>query len=203
MFVGYGAEAPEFDWDDYKGVDVTGKTLVVLINDPPVPDPNNPSELDAKLFGGRAMTYYGRWTYKFEEGAERKAAGVLIVHETEPAGYPWAVVQGNTGERFDLVTPDKNMGRTAVEGWISLDQAKKLFASAGQDFDALKKQAITRAFKPVPLGVTASITLKNAMRTIDSQNVVAKIEGSDPGLKDEYIIYTAHWAETKIFTRRQ
>ena len=101
VFVGYGVEAPEYHWDDYKGVDVAGKTLVMLVNDPPVPDPTTPSALDAKIFGGRAMTYYGRWTYKYEIGAKKKAAAVLIVHETGPAGYPFAVVQGKTAEQFD------------------------------------------------------------------------------------------------------
>ena len=193
VFVGYGVVAPEFDWDDYKGLDVKGKTLDMLVNDPPVPDPANPDELDAKTFGGKAMTYYGRWTYKYEIGAQKGAAGVLIVHETGPAGYGFNVVQGKTGEQFDLVTPDKNMGRAAIEGWITLDQAKKLLRSSGQDFDALKKKAATREFTPVPLGTTASMTIKNTLRTINSRNVIAKLEGSDPKLKDEYVVYTAHW----------
>ena len=185
VFVGYGVEAPEFKWDDYKGVDVKGKTIVVLINDPPL--------ADSKLFGGKAMTYYGRWTYKFETGAKKGARGILIVHETEPAGYPFGVIQSSSGERFDLATPDKNMWRASVEGWISLDRAKQLFAMAGQDFDALKARAATREFKPVPLGVTASVQIRNTLRTLDSRNVVAKLEGSDPKLKDEYVVYTAHW----------
>ncbi len=193
VFVGYGVVAPEFNWDDYKGVDLKGKTLVMLVNDPPVPDPSNASELDAKTFGGKAMTYYGRWTYKYEIGAQKGAAGVLIVHETGPAGYGFNVIQGKTGEQFDLVTPDKNMGRVAVEAWITLDQTKALLQSAGQNFDTLKAQAATREFKPVPLGVTASMTIKNSLRTIASRNVVAKLEGSDPKLKDEYVVYTAHW----------
>jgi len=183
VFVGYGVVAPEYGWDDYKGVDVAGKTIVMLINDPPVEG----------AFGGKAMTYYGRWTYKYEIGAEKKAAGVLIVHETGPAGYPFDVVQSKVTEQFDLVTPDKNMGRADVEGWITLDRAKDLFKLAGQDFDALKAQAATRDFKPVPLGVTASMTLHNTLRTIDSRNVVAKLEGGDPALKDEYVVYSAHW----------
>jgi Zn-dependent M28 family amino/carboxypeptidase len=185
VFVGYGVEAPEYKWDDYKGVDLKGKTMVVLINDPPLPD--------EKMFGGKAMTYYGRWTYKFETGAKKGAAGILIVHETIPAGYPFSVIQSSSGERFDLVTPDKNMWRASVEGWISLDRAKQLFASAGQDFDALKARAATREFKPVPLGVTASVHITNKLRTLDSRNVAAKLEGSDPKLKDEYVVYTAHW----------
>ena len=193
VFVGYGVVAPEFNWDDYKGLDVKGKTLVVLVNDPPVPDPANTAELDAKTFGGKAMTYYGRWTYKFEIGAQKGAAGVLIVHETGPAGYGFNVVQGRTAEQFDLVTPDKNMGRVAVEGWITLEQGKQLLHLAGRDFDTLKALAATRGFKPVPLGVTASMTIHNALRTIDSRNVLAKLEGSDPALKNEYIVYTAHW----------
>jgi Zn-dependent M28 family amino/carboxypeptidase len=193
VFVGYGVVAPEFNWDDYKGLDVKGKTLVMLVNDPPVPDPSNPDELDPKTFGGKAMTYYGRWTYKYEIGAEKGAAGVLLIHETGPAGYGFNVVQGKTGEQFDLITPDKNLGRAAIEGWISLDQGKALLESAGQDFDALKKLAATRDFKPVPLGVTASMTIKNTLRTINSRNVIARLDGHDPALKDEYVIYTAHW----------
>jgi len=185
VFVGYGTEAPEFKWDDFKGLDVAGKTLVMLVNDPPL--------ADTTQFGGKRMTYYGRWTYKYEQGMKHKAAGVLLVHETERAGYPFAVVQGKTAEQFDLVTPDKNMSRSAVEGWITLDQAKALFAMSGQNFDSLKARAATSAFKPVPLGVTATVKLDNTLRTVDSRNVVAKVEGSDPALKDEYVIYTAHW----------
>jgi Zn-dependent M28 family amino/carboxypeptidase len=193
VFVGYGVQAPEYGWDDYKGVDVTGKTLVMLVNDPPVPDPASPAALDAKTFGGRAMTYYGRWTYKYEIGATHKAAAVLIVHETGPAGYPFAVVQGKTGEQFTFVTPGNNMDRAAIEGWITLDQAKALFARAGQDFDRLKAQAATRAFRPVPLGVTASMTIRNTLRRVDSQNVVARLEGGDAAVKAEHVVFTAHW----------
>jgi Zn-dependent M28 family amino/carboxypeptidase len=139
------------------------------------------------------MAYYGRWTYKYEQGMQHKAAGVLIVHETTEAGYPFTVVQGKTAEQFDLATPDKNMGRSDVEGWITLDQAKALFAMAGQDFDSLKVKAATKAFAPVPLGVTASVALKNKLRTVDSRNIIAKLEGSDSTLKNEYVIYNAHW----------
>jgi Zn-dependent M28 family amino/carboxypeptidase len=165
----------------------------MLVNDPPVTDPSQPSELDPKAFGGKAMTYYGRWTYKYEIGAMKGAAGVLIVHETGPAGYPFEVVQAKTTEQFDLVTPDKNMGRVNIEGWITLDRARELMRAAGQDFDTLKAQSATRDFKPVPLGVTASMTIHNTLRNIDSQNVVARLEGSDPALKDQYVVYTAHW----------
>jgi Zn-dependent M28 family amino/carboxypeptidase len=200
VFAGYGVEAPEFNWDDFKGVDVKGKTIIVLVNDPAVPDPANPGKLDPKTFGGDAMTYYGRWTYKFEEGARKGAAAVLIVHETGPAGYPFSVVQGNLNEKFDLVTPDKNMGRAAIEGWITLDAAKKILEMAGQDFDTLKKQAATREFKLVPLGLEASLAIRNTLRTIDSRNVVAKLEGSDPVRKDEYVVYSAHWDHFGIGT---
>jgi Zn-dependent M28 family amino/carboxypeptidase len=193
VFVGYGVVAPEFNWDDYKDVDVKGKTLLMLVNDPPVTEASNPEELDAKTFGGKAMTYYGRWTYKYEIGAQKGAAAVLIVHETGPAGYGFNVVQGRTGEQFDLVTPDKNMGRAAIEGWITLDQAQALLKSAGQDFDALKKQAATREFKPVPLGITASMKIDNTLRTIDSRNVIGRLDGIDAKLKDEFVVYTAHW----------
>ncbi len=193
VFVGYGTEAPEFTWDDYKGMDVAGKTLVMLVNDPPL--------ADTSQFGGARMTYYGRWTYKYEQGMRHKAAGVLLVHETTPAGYPFTVVQGKTSEQFDLVTPDKNMGRSSVEGWITLDQAKALFTMAGQNLDSLKARASTREFRPVPLGVTASITLRNTLRTVDSRNVVARLEGSDAALKDEYVVYTAHWDHFGIGTK--
>lgn len=185
VFVGYGVEAPEFQWDDFKGVDVTGKTIVVLVNDPPL--------ADTAQFGGQRMTYYGRWTYKYEQGMRHKAAGVLIVHETERAGYPFAVVQGRVSEQFDLVTPDKNMARSDVEGWITLEQAKALFTMAGQNFDSLKAKAATKEFKPVPFGITANVSLENSLRTVDSHNAMAKLEGSDPKLKDEYVIYTSHW----------
>ena len=193
IFVGYGVDAPEYNWNDFKDVDVKGKTIVVLVNDPQVPEAGKPSELDAKMFNGKAMTYYGRWTYKYEKAAEMGAAGVFIVHETGPAGYPFPVVQGFLGERFGLVAQDKNMGKAAIEGWLSLDAAKALFGMAGQDFDALKKQAISRDFKPVALGLKASMGLRNTLRTIDSQNVVAKVEGGDARLKDEYVVYSSHW----------
>ncbi|HXD73280.1 MAG TPA: M28 family metallopeptidase [Vicinamibacterales bacterium] len=194
VFVGYGVVAPEYNWDDYKGLDVRGKTLVMLVGDPPVPDPAKPGELDPKMFGGKAMTYYGRWTYKYEIGAMKGAAGVLIVHETAPASYAFNVVQDSfTGEQFNLVTPDKNMGRASVEGWIPYEQAVNVFKLAGQDYDALKKQALSRDFRPVPLGVDASMTIRSTIRTIDSQNVVGKIDGADPARKDEYVVYTAHW----------
>src|SRR5262249_29878060 len=151
------------------------------------------NELDPKTFGGKAMTYYGRWTYKYEIGQQKGAAGVLIVHETIPAGYGFNVVQGKTGDQFGLVTPDKNIPRPAIQGRIPRHRAKDLFKAAGQDFDALKKQAATREFKPVPLNTTASMTIKNTLRTIDSRNVVAKLDGSDPKVKDEFVVYTAHW----------
>jgi Zn-dependent M28 family amino/carboxypeptidase len=193
IFAGYGVEAPEYNWNDFKGVDVKGKTIIVLVNDPQVPDAGDPAKLDPKMFNGNAMTYYGRWTYKFEQGARKGAAGVLVVHEEGPAGYPFSVVQGNLKEKFDLVTPDKNMGRAAIEGWVTLDTAKRILGMAGQDFDALKKQALTREFKPVALGLKASLAVRNTMRTVESRNVVAKLEGSDPQLKDEYVVYTSHW----------
>jgi Zn-dependent M28 family amino/carboxypeptidase len=194
VFVGYGVTAPEYGWDDYKGLDVKGKTIVMLINDPAVPSPSNPAEPDPNTFKGKAMTYYGRWTYKYEEATRRGAAAAIIVHETGPAGYPFEVVSGSWGrENFDIVSPDKNAGRVGVESWITLDRAKELFAAAGQDFDALHKAATTKEFKPVPLNAKATFRVRNTLRTIDSQNVVAKLEGSDPVLKNEYVVYSAHW----------
>lgn len=194
VFVGYGVVAPEYHWDDYKGVDVKGKVLVMLINDPPVPDPNDPSRLDEKMFKGKAMTYYGRWTYKYEIAAQKGAAGALIVHQTGPAGYPWAVVQSsNTGEQFSLVTSDQGASRCAIEGWISLEKARALFAMTGKDFDELAKAAVRPDFKPVALGAQASLTIKDTIRTIESHNVIAKLEGQDPTLRNQYVVYTAHW----------
>jgi Zn-dependent M28 family amino/carboxypeptidase len=194
VFVGYGVTAPEYGWDDYKGLDVKGKTVVMLINDPAVPSASNPAELDPNVFKGKAMTYYGRWTYKYEEASRKGAAACVIVHETGPAGYPFEVVSGSWGrENFDIVSPDKNAGRVGVESWITLDKAKELFAAGGQDFDALKKAATTKEFKPVTLNAKATFHIKNTLRTIDSQNVVAKLEGSDPALRNEYVVYSAHW----------
>ncbi len=193
VFVGYGVQAPEYQWDDYKGLDVRGKTIVMLVNDPPVPSGADPAALDPKVFGGKAMTYYGRWTYKYEKAAELGAAAAIVVHDTEQAGYPWTVVQGFGGERFNLITPDRNMGRAKIESWISEDAARRLFQIAGQDFAALEARAATRDFRPVPLGLTASFALTQHMRTIESQNVVAKLPGSDPALRDQYVIFSAHW----------
>ena len=194
VFVGYGVQAPEFQWDDFKGVDVKGKVIVVLINDPPVPDPSDPAKLDPKTFGGTAMTYYGRWTYKFEKAAQMGAAGCIIIHQTERAGYPWEVVRNSwSGTQFDLATPDKNMGRLAVESWITSDFATQLFRLAGQDLDKLMQAAARRDFKPVALGLHEKLTIHNSLQTIDSHNVIAKITGSDPQLKNTYVIYTAHW----------
>ena len=194
VFVGYGVVAPEYHWDDFKGANVKGKIIVVLINDPPVPDPHDPSKLDENTFKGKAMTYYGRWTYKFEEAAAKGALGCLIVHQTGPAGYPWGVVRNsNTGEQFSLLAADKGASRCAVEGWITYEKAKALFALGGKDFDAMEKAAVSRDFHPVDLGVKASLELHNTIRTINSKNVVGKVEGSDPALRGEYVIYTAHW----------
>jgi Zn-dependent M28 family amino/carboxypeptidase len=194
VFVGYGVVAPEYHWDDYKDVDVRGKVLVMLINDPQIPDPHDPGKLDPAMFKGRAMTYYGRWTYKFEMAAARGAAGALIVHETATAGYPWEVVEGsNSPEQFSLVTADRGRSRAGFEGWITTEKARAMFAAAGQDFDALHQAAIRPDFRPVPLGMDASLTLHNTIRTIESHNVVGKLEGSDPRLRDQYVIYSAHW----------
>ncbi len=194
VFVGYGVVAPEYGWDDYKGVDVRGKTILMLINDPAVPDPKDPSKLDEKMFKGKAMTYYGRWTYKYEIAAQKGAAAAIIIHETEPAAYPWQVVRSSWAkENFELDNPNKNMDAVLARSWITLDVAKKLSADCGQDFDALKKSAITKDFRPVALNAKANIEIKQALRSFKSHNVIGKFEGADPALKDEYIIYTAHW----------
>ncbi|MGH9675152.1 MAG: M28 family metallopeptidase [Bryobacteraceae bacterium] len=194
VFVGYGVVAPEYGWDDYKDVDVKGKTIVMLINDPAVPDSANPAALDEKRFKGRAMTYYGRWTYKYEIATAKGAAAAVIVHEEGPAGYPWGVVSGSWGrENFDLVRAGRNMGRVPVESWIQLAKARELCRAAGKNFDALKKSALQKDFKPVPLGARATFQVRNTLREIQSRNVLAKVTGSDAKLKDEYVIYTAHW----------
>jgi Zn-dependent M28 family amino/carboxypeptidase len=194
VFVGYGVVAPEYGWDDYKDVDVKGKTILMLINDPAIPDPNDPSKLDEKFFKGRAMTYYGRWTYKYEIATTKGAAAAIIVHETVPAGYPWLVVVGsNSRENMDLRSEDRNMNRVPIEGWISLETAQRLCTAAGENFDSLKKRALRPDFRPVNLNAKASFAVQNTLRDISSQNVVAKVEGTDPKLRNEYIIYTAHW----------
>ncbi len=199
VFVGYGVQAPEFNWDDFKGADLSGKTLLVLVNDPPVPDRNDSKSLDASVFGGKGMTYYGRWTYKREKAAELGAAAVFVIHETGPAGYPFSVIQG-MDESFNLAAPDGNRGRPAIEGWISRDAAADLLKLAGHDFDALKARAATRDFAPVALGATASFSLGQRIRTVDSQNVVARIPGRDPVLKHEHVVYTAHWDHLGVGT---
>ena len=194
VFVGYGVVAPEFGWDDYKGVDVRGKTVIMLINDPAVPDPEHPDQLDPKVFGGKAMTYYGRWTYKYEVASEKGAAACLIVHDTVPAAYPWQVVVGSWGrENFDLPQPDDNAARTAVEAWITLDTAKAVCRAGGLDFETLSREARNRDFHPVALKAKADLKVENTIRRIDSQNVIARIEGSDPGLRNQHVVYTAHW----------
>lgn len=186
VFAGYGIVAPEYNWNDYQGLDVRGKTVVVLVNDPGY------ATQDPALFTGRSMTYYGRWTYKYEEAARQGAAGIFIVHETEPAAYPWAVVQnGWTGPQFNLVSEDNNMSRCAADGWLRVEAARQIFESAGLDYDALQVQAAQRGFKAVPLGLKASLTLKNSLRKVTSNNVIALLPGSKR--PDEYVIYMAHW----------
>jgi Zn-dependent M28 family amino/carboxypeptidase len=194
VFVGYGVVAPEYGWDDYKGLDVRGKTLLMLIGDPPIPDPKDPSKLDEKIFKGKAMTYYGRWTYKYEIAAQKGAAAAVIIHETGPAGYPYSVVRTSWAkENYEIDSPNKNMDTVGARSWITLDVAKKLLADCGQDFDALKKSAITKEFRPVALKAKANIDIKQQLRSFKSHNVVGKLEGSDPKLRDEYVVYTAHW----------
>ncbi len=195
LFVGYGVQAPEYGWDDYKGMDVRGKTLVMLINDPPVSDARDPAQLDAAMFAGKGMTYYGRWTYKYDIASKLGAAAVLIVHETEPAAYPWEVVRNSWGgtERFELDADHRNLKRVPVQGWMTVDKTRALFAAAGQDFDALKAAAISQRFTPVELDATATARIRNTLRTVESRNVVARIAGNDPLLGNQHIVYTAHW----------
>ncbi len=186
VFVGYGVVAPEYDWNDYEGANVRGRTVVILVNDPGF------ATQDEALFNGNAMTYYGRWTYKYEEAARQGAAGAIVVHETGPAGYPWEVVESSwTGPQFDLVTEDNNMSRVAVEGWITHDAAHTVFEQAGLDFDELKNQAATREFQAVPMGLRATTSLTIEATQSTSQNVLAVLQGTDRA--DEYMVYMAHW----------
>lgn len=192
VFVGYGVNAPEYGWNDYK-VDVKGKTVVMLINDPGF-------ELQSTEFNGRAMTYYGRWTYKFEEAARQGAAGVLIIHETAPASYPWGVVEnGWSGEQLNLTFKDKNIGRSALEGWITLDVAEKLFAKMNTSYDEMKSIALSKNFQPIPMdGMTLSSNMVNALRETDSHNVVGYVEGSEA--PEEFVLIMGHWDHMGVDT---
>jgi Zn-dependent M28 family amino/carboxypeptidase len=186
VFVGYGIVAPEYGWNDYAGVDMRGKTALILVNDPGF------ATGDPSLFSGRAMTYYGRWTYKFEEAARQGASAAIIVHQTEPAAYPWAVVRnGWTGPQFYADAADGNAGRSAIEGWVTLERAREIVAMGGGDFDALERAAKQRGFKPVPLGLRASAGVRNLIRRAKSPNLAAVMPGR--GRPDEYVIYMAHW----------
>jgi Zn-dependent M28 family amino/carboxypeptidase len=185
VFAGYGIVAPEYNWNDYKDLDVKGKTVVVLVNDPGF------ATQDPELFTGNAMTYYGRWTYKYEEAARQGAAMLLIVHETEAASYGWNVVSGTSPIRFELANANKNMHKAQVEGWLSLDAAERLFAANGSSLKEMKAKALKPDFKAIPLNAKASISIKNNLREIDSNNVIGFIPGSKK--PDEAVIYMAHW----------
>ena len=192
IFVGYGVNAPEYDWNDYK-VDVKGKTVVMLINDPGF-------ELKGAEFNGKAMTYYGRWTYKFEEAARQGAAGVLIIHETAPASYPWGVVEnGWSGEQLNLTFADRNLNRSALEGWITLETAEQLFAELGTSYDEMKSLALTKYFQPVTMeGMKLSSKMVNSIRTSDSHNVVGYVEGSEA--PEEFVLIMGHWDHMGVDT---
>jgi Zn-dependent M28 family amino/carboxypeptidase len=186
VFAGYGVVAPEYQWNDYAGLDVKGKTVIVLVNDP------GWGNGDATLFKGKAMTYYGRWVYKYEEAARQGAAACLIVHETAGAGYPWQVVVNSwSGPQFDLPSSEDPNPRVLVAGWITTDAAKRLFAEAGADFDALKKSADIRGFKSSALNAKLSAKFSSQIRSVESTNVLALLPGSQR--PDEVIVYSAHW----------
>jgi len=186
VFAGYGIVAPEEDRNDYAGTDWRGKTAVVLINDPGF------ATEDPEVFAGREMTYYGRWTYKYEEAARQGAEGLIIIHETAPAAYGWNVVESSWSQsQFDFVRDDRNAGRVAVEGWITRPVAERLLDEAGEDLEALKEAALDPAFQPVPLGVTASIRVENELRRLSSNNLVGLLPGSTR--PTEMILYMAHW----------
>lgn len=186
VFAGYGVVAPEYDWNDYAGLDAKGKTVVVLVNDPGFG--NN----DPDLFKGLAMTYYGRWSYKFEECARQGAAACLIVHETEGASYPWEVVRNSWGgPEFDLPRGEDSDPVVTVQGWITRDSAEALFAAAGKDFNAIRPTADVRGFAPFSLEGKASVKLSNSVREASSPNVLGLLKGSSR--PDELVVYTAHW----------
>ena len=185
VFVGYGVNAPEYDWNDYEGLDVKGKTVVMLINDPGFENP------DSGKFQGTTMTYYGRWSYKYEEASRQGAAGAIIVHETAPASYGWSVVANSwSGPQYGLVSADKGASRVAVEGWLTLDAAKKVFADAGLDFNTEKANAMKGPYNKA-MDLKASVTIKNTFKKSESNNVIATLPGAE--FPDEHIIYTAHW----------
>lgn len=187
VFVGYGINAPEKGWNDYAGLDVRGKTVVILVNDP---DWATPTETG--LFNGRRMTYYGRWTYKYEEAARQGAAAALIVHDTEPAAYPWGVVVSSwTGPQINQDAADGHAKESAAVGWITQDAATRLMASAGQDWAALKAAAKVKGFRSVPLGLKLDVTLDNTIRRQVSKNVIGILPGKSR--PNEYVVYTAHW----------
>ncbi|MEO6801127.1 MAG: M28 family peptidase, partial [Rhodanobacter sp.] len=187
VFLGYGVDAPNWHWNDYRGVDVKGKTVIVLVNDPGF------ATSDPRLFNGRAMTYYGRWTYKYAEAARQGAAACFIVHTSdEAAGYPFSVLQNsNSGPQLSLPPSVDPAPRLAVAGWLTRAAATRLFAVAGMDFDQLAAMAAKPGFQPVPLKATASLSLDNKIGHFESKNVVAMIPGSTK--PDEVVIYTAHW----------
>ncbi|NIN70393.1 MAG: M28 family peptidase [Gemmatimonadetes bacterium] len=186
IFVGYGTVAPEYGWNDYEGIDASGKTVVMLVNDPGF------ATQDPALFNGRSMTYYGRWTYKYEEAARQGAAAALIIHDTEPAAYGWATVEGSwSGPQLNMVSEDNNMGRVKVEGWLQLEVAREVFAMAGLDLDELSQQASQGDFNAVPMGVTASTAIRNTVEHSTSHNVLGILPGSER--PDEYVIYMGHW----------
>lgn len=186
LFVGFGIVAPEYGWNDYEGIDVTGKTVVILVNDPGY------ATQDDAVFNGNSMTYYGRWTYKFEEAARQGAAAALIVHQTAPAAYGWETVRNSwTGPQFNLQPEDGNAGRVAIEGWMTEETSRAVFERAGLDFDALYAQAATGTLRPVELGLELTTAVRNQLRFSNSRNVVALLPGSEA--PDEYFVYIAHW----------
>jgi Zn-dependent M28 family amino/carboxypeptidase len=183
VYVGYGIEAPEYNWDDYKGVDVRGKVLLMLVNEPPSDDP--------RFFKGKALTYYGRWTYKYEEAARRGAVGVILVHKEDMASYPWEVVRNsNSGEKSYLKLEGPAL---KVASWVQLDVARKLVAASGMDLDKMMADARTREFRPVALGAKLKARMVSNVRNFESNNVLAMLPGADRNLKDEAVLYTAHY----------
>lgn len=192
IFVGYGIVAPEYNWNDYEGLDVEGKTVVMFVNDPGY------ATQDDALFTGNAMTYYGRWTYKFEEAARQGATGAIVIHETGPAGYGWGVIAGGSPVRFDLARENRNMDRSALEGWVTAEAAETLFAGAGLTLEQAHARALADDFSPIELNTQLTMSVENEFEYIDTHNIAGYIEGST--YPEEHVIYMAHWDHMGVET---
>lgn len=185
VFMGYGIDAPEFNWNDYEDVDVTGKILLIFVNEP--------ASSSASFFDADTLTYYGRWTYKYEEAARKGADGVILIHTTPMAGYGWNVISNSVGRESFQISPKEDEKLLSLRAWINEEKAREILTAGGYELDDLIQEANSSSFQPIELSLKVSATIRNQLRTIETENVIAKLEGSDPKLKDECIIYTAHY----------